>query len=1227
MWCGWRVRTYELMGTPFDPPRDLMQPAVRSQAEEDIAIADASLWGIPCRTFSKARDIPVTTGRVRPLPLRSDSHLRGLPRLSEPGAETDREKVSNDNELADWSIEQEKQSAQRGDAVMSEHPATSYLHKFPAKLALRDLGVQPWMYDNCCFEGTRLKHQRLDTNIEEILEEQAKCDHVHKPAAAEWALTRTAKGGTQFRTQEECEYTAAFVYFIAVRLSAWAVKTGRGSLKLERFSSPALRQAIRPVRTGDRREWVDLDPTVVRSRAMPGMALRMRLEWPKEHQLYEDLPSLVWKGDRGPAPLQAHEVYIGYGDHRARWSRSDLVPPVWPPRHVERVQRLREYANALQNPEHPHRRALQKIAHRKPPVTCLVVDEEPLQVSPAEAAAEVIWYERLNRLAATPSKGSRKQSSRTLTAGLRALMPFLALGTLMPRPVVGQGWAWSDAEIHGWIRKLYPPEWLHGVCLPVLEDICNSPEFSSWRRHVREHDMEHRCLDHFSAATGWISLALRRQRGATGHKHALAPTVGFGQGWAEHYRMACSCVDLQEDPWSIEATADPDYEYAAEQIVLSVADLEHKRKTMRGMLKELSNRTQELSTALRKHQRPSVHMVAGKVQLGFMTLTTLLALWRDTRQCLRFCSGFQSINKLEYTDLWTRTDSPAATPVADLVATYESNLKRLQNAPMDEEASFLWESCMKEVSKQKCKPPVRPRDMCRLHNGVASAIPCFCHTQASGKQRRIDDGKKSGNNLGTQYSEKFCLPNAFTPAMAVQAFWRAAIRVGASPRVFDLIVRLESATEDMPDAFRTIPVLPEHLPFNHVMARHPDTGAVWCFPMLAALFGNGSSVYAYARLSCFLEAIPRRLLHLLWTMYVDDGQLTEPTSGQKEAQELIHEFFEYMGMPLAPDKSKPLDPCGEFLGISHDLSYMPQHGYVEFWPKETLVEKVEGLLDSIESQRRCTPAEASKLRGTLGFTAMAQYGHVGRSYLSPFKQRQYTDVPPWHPSDTMMRAIEFARVLIKERPCRRIPCGLQRQKTILVASDAQVEPGTLPGGGVLLYDSQNGLRWGGWIQFTDRNLSTWDLSMQLIQDGSQPIALCEAAMIPLTMMEWPREMRGRSILWYIDNTSAMASFLKGASRNPHLEKIVGLTWIVACHLQVELWFEWVDSEANWSDSISRKLSDDPVAKQLGFTTAAMHPDLTWWAADWNEIWQRTKALCHPITRGRRSSVGSESAPS
>ena len=86
--------------------------------------------------------------------------------------------------------------------------------------------------------------------------------------------------------------------------------------------------------------------------------------------------------------------------------------------------------------------------------------------------------------------------------------------------------------------------------------------------------------------------------------------------------------------------------------------------------------------------------------------------------------------------------------------------------------------------------------------------------------------------------------------------------------------------------------------------------------------------------------------------------------------------------------------------------------------------------------------------------------------------------------------------------------------------------------------------------------------MEKIEQGEQPIALCEAAMVPLAVLQWPEKIRGRKLVWYVDNTSAMASLVKRASANAHLEGIVGLTWMIAYHLQVDIWFEWVDSESN-----------------------------------------------------------------
>ena len=48
-------------------------------------------------------------------------------------------------------------------------------------------------------------------------------------------------------------------------------------------------------------------------------------------------------------------------------------------------------------------------------------------------------------------------------------------------------------------------------------------------------------------------------------------------------------------------------------------------------------------------------------------------------------------------------------------------------------------------------------------------------------------------------------------------------------------------------------------------------------------------------------------------------------------------------------------------------------------------------LDGVAKNNMRTPTEASKIRGILGPTSMAQYGQLERASLAPFKQRQHND--------------------------------------------------------------------------------------------------------------------------------------------------------------------------------------------------------------------------------------------
>jgi hypothetical protein len=273
-----------------------------------------------------------------------------------------------------------------------------------------------------------------------------------------------------------------------------------------------------------------------------------------------------------------------------------------------------------------------------------------------------------------------------------------------------------------------------------------------------------------------------------------------------------------------------------------------------------------------------------------------------------------------------------------------------------------------------------------------------------------------------------------------------------------------------------------------------------------------------------------------------------------------------------------------------------------------ILEALQAMHTGFKANDSCTPGEASKYRGVGGFASTAEYGNLLKAAMGPFKQRQYSDVAPWRLSRTMERAIEYIDMVIKVKPVRRMYAVPSDLPPLVVASDAQVEAGSPPGGGALLFDPVDGARIGFWTVFDDTILASWGLSQEAIDAGRQPIALCEGAMVPFAVAYWRHRMRGRKVVWYLDNTSSLHSFIKGTAGNAHMEKIVNYHAMMAYHLQAEVWFEWVESKANWADGISRLFGADPFVAANGFTVAAARPDVSWANEAWSQLWYRAEAM-------------------
>ena len=185
-------------------------------------------------------------------------------------------------------------------------------------------------------------------------------------------------------------------------------------------------------------------------------------------------------------------------------------------------------------------------------------------------------------------------------------------------------------------------------------------------------------------------------------------------------------------------------------------------------------------------------------------------------------------------------------------------------------------------------------------------------------------------------------------------------------------------------------------------------------------------------------------------------------------------------------------------------------------------------------------------------------------------------------------------MLFTEEVRREVSVGGAHQTTMLIASDAQAD--TAPTGGfVALVD---GALDGAFCHFSSI-LETWG------QVRGQPvtcIAVCECSMVITTLWDLRARVRGRRILWLLDNSASLHALVKGTSTNQFLSRAVELFHMFCFWFQVDVWFEFVDSESNFSDGISRELQNDPFCSQLGIKPHECIVRTWMWEDPLHQVW-------------------------
>ena len=83
------------------------------------------------------------------------------------------------------------------------------------------------------------------------------------------------------------------------------------------------------------------------------------------------------------------------------------------------------------------------------------------------------------------------------------------------------------------------------------------------------------------------------------------------------------------------------------------------------------------------------------------------------------------------------------------------------------------------------------------------------------------------------------------------------------------------------------------------------------------------------------------------------------------------------------------------------------------------------------------------------------------------------------------------------------------------------------------------------------------------------IAQLELYMILAAVTSYASDFRDKRGVWFVDNIAALMALVRGRSNSESLDQMALRIHAALFSIRAWVYFEWVSSESNWSDGISR----------------------------------------------------------
>ena len=539
-------------------------------------------------------------------------------------------------------------------------------------------------------------------------------------------------------------------------------------------------------------------------------------------------------------------------------------------------------------------------------------------------------------------------------------------------------------------RKLYPAEWFQSFQWPMLEDLLNQAPFTCYLDWRQSRGME---WDGPLGPPSSSNTSRRRQRlaegkqhGAYNHKASIPPLVGYGQDADTHFAASLQWTTAAT-PLEVLPTLDDDLWYAA-SMVTGNDNLKERRRASIGAIKELKRRWAPVSKHLVAFQSEAIRGVTSKRDLGLLGLFVVIMQWGDFALPHGFIKGLPAVGYAPHYGVFPYQPVEAIAHSEVLAGWEEHNAATTAGVRPGSTDSFVLEQSTKDHREGFCTPPMTLSQLKRYAKGDPyRLIPRCVITQASGKQRLIDDAARGGQSASSRDSNKLVLCTPLRPALHVQA--AAACLQECTWERFAQQGQWTGAGDDWPNAYRHCPMSRQEALACVVVWYHQE----WQGPAYqvyhALLFGLPLAVTSFNRYSRMAEALGRRFLAIMVSMYFDDSHITDRAVHGPSAQWSFGVLNDLLGTPFAEEKRQGAADVGTFLGLDFDLSEIHTHGRARFWVRERLEQKVLTFMHDARESGKFTPGQAAKLYGMVNFLEHGLFGRIGLGEIQALKEHQY----------------------------------------------------------------------------------------------------------------------------------------------------------------------------------------------------------------------------------------------